>query len=120
MYSRSIYFLLDSDGLSECDPLQYLGIGQMGIIKCSFDAKFYSVFWYNSNDTVNDEPILNFKEKVKSGRGYLSGEYDVADDGSLIINETTLQHERTFTALLFRTRSEPPEINTVSVIITGE
>ncbi|PIK51573.1 hypothetical protein BSL78_11535 [Apostichopus japonicus] len=107
-----------TDGLSECDPLQYLGIGEMGTIKCSFDAQFYSVFWYNSSDTVNDEPILNFKETVKSGRGYLSGEYDVADDGSLIINETTLQHERTFTALLFRTRSEPPKTNTVSVIIT--
>lgn len=94
-------------------------IGQTGVLACLFSENLYSVFWYNSTDIVNDRPILNYKEHIRSGYGYESGEYDVTKEGSLIINEVQLNHETMFTVLKFNTRSEAPVMKTIRVVVTG-
>ncbi|PIK51581.1 hypothetical protein BSL78_11543 [Apostichopus japonicus] len=99
-----------------CEPTQYLELHKIGMLNCSFSAGFHGVFWYNSTDLVNDRPILNFKENKKSGVGYLSGEYDIYPNGSLIINQVSLRHEQHFTVVLFKIQSEIPANHIVRVI----
>lgn len=97
-----------------CTSPQYLELGKTGNIQCFFLNDFFSVAWYNSTDIVQ-EPILVMKSSVKSGTGYLSGEFDVYANGSLRINHVSLQHEEIFTVLKFDSNVADPNLFVIEV-----
>lgn len=94
---------LDPSATESCVTPQYLPIGQMGIVECSFQ-NFYSVFWYNSTDSENDTPLAALKASSKSGDGYLSGQFDIFSNGSLLINHVTLQNDHYFRVIMLRNK----------------
>lgn len=111
-------FVTGSFGNQDCISPQYLERGTIGVIQCTFYEKFYGIFWYNSTNVGQVESIMSYVEFSKNGIGFLSGEYDVRLDGSLIIRNVSLRHETTFTVLVLKTKSDPPTHCTVDVIIT--
>ncbi|KAJ8021067.1 hypothetical protein HOLleu_40830 [Holothuria leucospilota] len=90
---------LDFSRAQVCDSPQYLELEKTGIINCSFEDGFSFVLWYNSTNEEKEQPILNYINSVKSGVGFTSGEFDVKSDGSLVINNVGIQHERYFTTV---------------------
>lgn len=106
-------------GEDNCISPQYLERGSMGIIHCSFLNAFYGVLWYNTTDVENFESVVSFVESVKNGKGFLTEEYDIRSDGSLIIKNVSLKHETNFTVLKLDTRFDSPSnYFTINVVIT--
>lgn len=116
----SVYFIvvvIAGVHLDRCDSPQYLEYGGTGIINCRFQTNFYGVFWYNSTQTVFDQPILTYTQSVKGGRAYESGEFDVFPNGSLIVREVRLVHEHTYTVAKFTSQDEDPTFLAVVAIV---
>ncbi|KAJ8048428.1 hypothetical protein HOLleu_00743 [Holothuria leucospilota] len=86
----------DGENTVECDPHQYLEIGTSATIDCSITKPFQGVYWYNSSDSRTNYPSLIYENNTKSGPSYLSGDFDVDHDGSLVINNVSLVHEHLF------------------------
>ncbi|KAJ8019398.1 GTPase IMAP family member 7 [Holothuria leucospilota] len=105
-----------SDGIVEegCSSVQYLELGKSGTIQCSFQEDYFALFWHNSTD-VTMVPILVLKDSVKSGAGYLSGDFDVHSNGSLIIHNVSLEHEHSFAVLKFDSNVDDPDVHVVSL-----
>ncbi|KAJ8047938.1 NLR family CARD domain-containing protein 4 [Holothuria leucospilota] len=112
------WLLFPSSGAEHegCTTPQYLEIGKEGLVNCSFHENFFGVFWYNSTDTVSNKPILKLINSAKSGEGYMSGEFDVQPNGSLIINNVSLVHSHVFTVAKFSSQSDDPVRFAVSII----
>lgn len=68
---------------------------------------------------MNEAPILYFKNSVKSGTGFTSGEYDVLENGSLVIRNVSLNHEHNFTVAYIRFQHEAAVYFNIEVIVTG-
>ncbi|KAJ8041330.1 NLR family CARD domain-containing protein 4 [Holothuria leucospilota] len=101
-----------------CEPLQYLELGQRGTIQCYFREGFLGVFWYESEDFANDDPILSYKDSEISGAGYKSGEFSIWPNGSLIINNVSIAHDHVYTAIKLNTLDDDPFPHTVNVTTT--
>lgn len=86
----------DGENTVECDPHQYLEIETSATIDCSISKPFQGVYWYNSSDSRTNYPSLIYENNTKSGPSYLSGDFDVDHDGSLVINNVSLVHEHLF------------------------
>lgn len=82
-----------------CVSPQFVQLGTTATIKCSFGDSYLGIFWYNSTDHVNKDSLLSLRDSVKNGVGYTSGEFDVYENGSLIINNVSLDHDHEFTAV---------------------
>lgn len=102
-----------------CKTPQYAEYGKTGLINCEFEREFYAVYWYNSTNVATDLPILTLDTSGKSGPGIVSREFDVHQNGSLVINEVTLEHDHTFTVIYVKTMASPIEVN-VLVIVTSK
>lgn len=100
-----------------CQSPQYIELAESAIIKCYFDKKAFAILWYNSTD-YSKEPILYFKEGVKSGVGFISGEFDIMDDGSLIIGNVSLRHDHYFTAVKLNSSNDDLIPHMVLAIVT--
>lgn len=100
----------------DCKSPQFLELGKTGNIRCSFEDGFFAVFWYNSSD-VGGIPIVTLKDNLKGGAGLISGDFDIQSDGSLIINNTTLNDEKTFSVVVFNSTLQTPVSYSVRVII---
>ncbi|KAJ8048553.1 NACHT, LRR and PYD domains-containing protein 1a [Holothuria leucospilota] len=111
-------FVFESRCATECNTPQYLQLGTTGTVECTFPNIFFGVFWYNSNDS-NATPILYFKDSTRSGRGYTSGEFNVYPNGSLIINNVSLEHDRIFKVVIFRSTSDSGDSFNIRVIATA-
>lgn len=74
--------------------------------------------WYNSTDYVNDYPLIYVSENIKGGSGFLSQEYDIFPNGSLIIRTVSLKHDHIFTISVLLETSTEPIVNMVDVIVT--
>lgn len=92
MRSFSLY-TENSDENTECAPIQYVEIGTRGLIQCSFNERLFAIAWYNVN---HRKGILLLQNDKKSGDGYVSGEFDIYPNGSLLINNVTANHESVF------------------------
>lgn len=91
------------------------------MILCHFPDGFSSVHWYNTLNIIDDDPTLNYEGgSIKSGSGYDSGEFDIQFDGSLLINNVTLNHETTFTVTKFTDNEDSPRIYAVDVHTFGK
>lgn len=108
------------DNHEYCESPQYLELRRMGKINCSVQEQFYVLSWYNSTDYNKEYPVIFISESLKEGGGFVSGEYDIDLDGSLIINEVLLKHERTFTLLLLFSEGDQPVVNKIHVIVTAK
>ncbi|KAJ8018022.1 Immunoglobulin superfamily member 10 [Holothuria leucospilota] len=102
-----------------CTSPQYVSTGSEGVINCSFRKGFYSLLWYSSPDVFHSEAVLTMVGSVKSGPGYLSGEFDIYPNGSLIIYNVSLENEGTFTAIILETPTSDAIRYVVDVIITA-
>lgn len=107
-----------STAADKCESPQYLEIGQQGNIICTFLEGFYGVAWYTEEGFYKKEPFLRFIDGEKAGDGYASGEYDVYENGSLIITNVTLQHDQKFIVIKFHSRDDVPVSMTAKVIVT--
>lgn len=99
----------------ECISPQFVELGKSGIVNCHFQESFYGVYWYNSTNVASD-PIAFLKDSVKGGEGYFSGDFDVNSDGSLKVNNVTLEHEKVFSVMKFTSSKDEPIFRSVRVI----
>lgn len=112
------YLLLVEGSSQACISPQYVELGRTATISCNFERRFYGVFWFNTtNITSSERPFMIITESQKSGRGYTSGEFDIKDNGSLIINKVSLQHDISFTVNVLYTSDGDPNIENVRVIV---
>lgn len=73
-----------------------------GLILCQFPQdEFDSIYWYDNTNVSEAEPTLTYDGKEKNGDGYFSGEFDIHDNGTLIINNVSLLHEKNFKVVWF-------------------
>ncbi|XP_071851550.1 uncharacterized protein [Apostichopus japonicus] len=99
-----------------CISPQYLEIGKSGNISCSFNDGFYSIHWYYNLDVTEGPPTLSYERQQVAGEGYESGKFNINMDGSLIINNVSVQHETLFTAYEFETEQTLPKKHDVEII----
>ncbi|PIK51343.1 hypothetical protein BSL78_11780 [Apostichopus japonicus] len=100
-----------------CTPLQYAELGETVTLECSFEEDSYGIYWYDTTD-VTENPFLYLDEGVKTGEGYLSGEFDIHANGSLIIKNVSLDHDRVFTVVQLQNRETFTITNNVKVVVT--
>lgn len=101
-----------------CPSPQYLELGKTQEIQCLFQDGFYAVAWYASNDFRESKSLIRLVDGLKEGNGYTTREFDIQVDGSLIINNVTLQHDHIFTVLKFQSQDDNPVILVVEAIVT--
>lgn len=101
-----------------CRSTQYLELHEPGTIQCFFREGFFGIYWYDSTETVKDIPILNFQGSTKSGTGFTSGEYDIHPNGSLIIHNVTVDHEKSFAVVKLNSSEQTPLQINVEIITT--
>lgn len=101
----------------KCYSPQYLQAGSPGIVECSFNRTLYALVWYNQEGYENNKALVRIINGLKGGPGYSSGEYDIATNGSLVINNVTLQHDNNFTALAFTSQHDEPIPTVVKVCV---
>ncbi|KAJ8051036.1 hypothetical protein HOLleu_04456 [Holothuria leucospilota] len=102
-----------------CESPQFLELRERGIINCVFHEEFYSVLWYNTTEYFNNDPILGYQNRIKTGVGYESQEFDIYPNGSLIINRVSLQHDL-FTVVYLHTEEDVPIFIHIQVVVVDE
>lgn len=107
-------------GVVEDFSHQYIELGSKGTLRCPLQSHFYAIFWYDSAEHSQIDPILKLHDGIKTGEGYISGEYDIELGGSLVIQNVSLSHERIFTCLVFQSQRDDPVTSLVNVTVTGE
>lgn len=106
--------------LDECESPQYLELGKSGVVRCTFDGGYHSVYWYKNTNIIGQKPFIEDTPSGTAGPGYESGEFDINEDGSLIINEVFLEHEATFTVTTFHSAEDIPPTISVDVKTFGK
>lgn len=119
MYKK-VYVAYITGDKQGCISPQYLEIGKSGNISCSFNDGFYSIHWYYNLDVTEGPPTLSYERQQVAGEGYESGKFNINMDGSLIINNVSVQHETLFTAYEFETEQTLPKKHDVEIITIGK
>lgn len=109
--------IVDVNAEDTCKTPQYAELGSRATIHCYFTESFYGVYWYDSTNTLTDEPILLLQSSAKTGKGYDSGEFDIYLNGSLIINHVTQSHDQDFAVVKLRSSSDDPTTFIVHVVV---
>lgn len=104
----------------ECEPTQYIEVGSNYTLCCSFGDDFYSVLWYDSVDYITTTPIVMLQEENIIYDDGSIRDYDITINGSLIIHDVSIIHERTFLAIKFERKDSEPSLHCVAVIVTGK
>lgn len=68
---------------------------------CQFPPDVKKIFWYDDASNDDSIPIITFVENVNGGVAYDSGEYNLFSDGSLIIHNVSMDHDRSFKVIYF-------------------
>ncbi|KAJ8019125.1 hypothetical protein HOLleu_42491 [Holothuria leucospilota] len=111
------FLLTGTYSTSTCYSPQYLELGKTGTVNCVFQEGFFGIYWYNTTDYMDNDPIIHYNNIKVIGAGYESGEFDVHPNGSLIIRNVTLRHERIFTVAYIRTKQELSRISEIQLIV---
>lgn len=82
-----------------CVSPQYLEISKRGTVECPYQGELYGTFWFNSSNYVTNSALIFQKGLQIMGDGYTSGNYDMDQNGSLIINNVSLHDEHIFTVV---------------------
>ncbi|KAJ8048540.1 hypothetical protein HOLleu_00895 [Holothuria leucospilota] len=101
-----------------CTAIQYIELGTSGMVNCKFDEGYFGVFWYNSTEYTYTRPVIYLQGSEKGGRGYKSGEFDIYPNGSLIINNATMQHDHFFTVIVLEALTDPPSPIFIQVVVS--
>ncbi|KAJ8048570.1 NACHT, LRR and PYD domains-containing protein 10 [Holothuria leucospilota] len=103
-----------------CRSPQYFEFGTRAVLNCSFPRVYFGIFWYNASDLSNSKPLplIYLKPSGKGGHGYASKDYDITDEGSLIITTVNFQHDQNFSAIVFESPTEEYSPNYIRVIVT--
>ncbi|PIK36106.1 putative NLR family CARD domain-containing protein 4-like [Apostichopus japonicus] len=88
-------------GWTGCYTPQYAEINQEGYIMCKFPPDFKKIFWYDDASNDDSIPIITRSKNVTGGVGYDSGEYRMFSNGSLIINNVSMDHDRAYKVIYF-------------------
>ncbi|KAJ8048550.1 hypothetical protein HOLleu_00905 [Holothuria leucospilota] len=102
-----------------CESPQYLERGRTGIVECHFPESYYGVFWYNTTEYSQNDPIAYVKGNTEiGGSGYDSDEYYIAPNGSLFITKVSMEDDRNFTAIVLESPRDEYSPNDIRVIVT--
>ncbi|XP_071853328.1 uncharacterized protein [Apostichopus japonicus] len=83
-----------------CQENIYLEVGKQGLVSCHFE-NFDVIGWiHGTGDVTSTSPFIYMEGSQIYGRGYVSRDYDMHPNGSLIINEVKLENEFNYTVLL--------------------
>lgn len=99
-----------------CPAQDFLTLHQEGRIKCNFTVTFTKIFWYKGY-AQNSLIHLLREDSNKLGPSAALEEFDIADDGSLIIKNVTLEHEITYGVLVIWNGGSAKVYIRVSVIV---
>ncbi|KAJ8049577.1 Protein NLRC5 [Holothuria leucospilota] len=105
---------------SECGTPQYIEIGSVGLIQCSFPDDVYSVLWYKPTKFSLGDAFLTLVNSVKSGERFLSGEFDIYPNGSLIIHNVSIKHEGRYTVLMLKHPESNSQTYNVAVFVYAQ
>ena len=98
--------------------------GERGMLPCRVGREVATVTWSRGPElpTAAVLTILQFLNgKVfKTGQGYADGLYDITDDFTLIINESTIDHIGNYFCEILDPDSGRPIANNTNVIVFGE
>ncbi|XP_071841234.1 uncharacterized protein [Apostichopus japonicus] len=83
-------------GNTDCLTTQSVLLGSQGIIRCRLFEDSTRFYWYDTNNEGGDTLLIKLENGRVRGTGYMSDEFNIDSDGSLIINSVTVQHERVF------------------------
>lgn len=117
-YAIQLFFQLSGNELTGCVAKQFLEYKTRGFIHCKFPQDFNSVYWYDV-DNSDAKPILTYDRTTKTGEGFIRGEYDIQSNGTLIIRNVSMSHEKVFKVICFRPR-ELFNTYQIEVIVTGK
>ncbi|KAJ8051041.1 Histidine--tRNA ligase, cytoplasmic [Holothuria leucospilota] len=99
-----------------CNSPQYIEVEKPGIVICSLENA-YAVSWYNSTILRNEYPIVHYSASAKSGRGYISGEFDITRNGSLLINTVSFSHDHYFAVEYLNAKLDDAVVLNIQVIV---
>ncbi|KAJ8018841.1 hypothetical protein HOLleu_42953 [Holothuria leucospilota] len=116
LVSNLIIWKIVSNG-NECRTPQFIEIGSVGIIQCSFRDDISGALWYKPTTFLRGNAFLTLANSVKSGEGFLSGEFDIYPNGSLIIQNVSIKHEGTYQVAILDTAASDPKIYFVNVFL---
>lgn len=81
---------------------------------------FHEIHWYYKLKQTEGPPTVSYVDGKVSGEGFDLNEFNIQPDGSLIINNVTVQHETTFTVVEFETLQDPPKSSEINVKTIGK
>ncbi|XP_071841244.1 uncharacterized protein [Apostichopus japonicus] len=81
-------------GNTDCLTTQSVLVGSQGIIRCRLLENSTRFYWFDMNIEGEESLLIKLENGRVSGKGYMTGEFNIDSDGSLIINSVTVQHER--------------------------
>ena len=106
------------------DPEVVLQTGERGMLPCRVGREVAQVTWSRGPELSMAAvlTILQFLNgKVyKTSQGYADGLYDITDDFTLIINESTIDHIGNYFCEILDSDSGRPIANNTNVIVFGE
>ncbi|KAJ8035457.1 hypothetical protein HOLleu_22694 [Holothuria leucospilota] len=105
-----------------CPPSKSFEFGSRGLISCTFPTDLSEVYWYDDVSGRSDIPAIagyRLSNHEKSGLGVEGGEYDILPNGTLVITNVTLRHEKQYKVLACTTRNCKPS-SSLSVLVTGK
>ncbi|KAJ8044777.1 hypothetical protein HOLleu_07627 [Holothuria leucospilota] len=80
-----------------CSKEQFAHVHEEGILECTITARFYGIYWYVGN---SKDSIIRFINGQKAGPEYQNGRLDIREDGSMIINEVSLNDEKDYRVMV--------------------
>lgn len=80
-----------------CPNVIYLEAGKRQTVPCTFED-FQVIGWINGISEAR-LPVISLQNSEKRGPGYDNGQYDISENGSLIINNVTLSNDFNYTVL---------------------
>lgn len=86
---------------------------------CQFPPDVKKIYWYDDASDDDSTPIIRFIENVKDGVGYDSGEYSLFPNGSLIIYNVSMKHDRAF-KVIYYDQEGLYNVFRVSLTVTGK
>lgn len=103
-----------------CPPSQHFEFGSRGLISCTFPTNLSEIYWYDDVSGRSDIPAIagyRLSNHEKSGQGVEGGDYDILPNGTLVIRNVTLRHEKQYKVLACTTRNCNPS-SPLSVVVT--
>ncbi|PIK34724.1 hypothetical protein BSL78_28451 [Apostichopus japonicus] len=89
----SIVFFVIVFTENQCASLQHGYLGKEGIISCNIDPDIDKVYWFIGTD---DHPFIRMESGDVIGSGYKSNEYDILQNGSLVIRNVQYKHQQSY------------------------